>query len=74
LDICLDLKADIYFSGTLGKNYLYQKPFEKEGIQISFQEYQHPVYSQRYPGFEPYMSVIDLLFNHGPNSLKIIKS
>ncbi len=31
-----------------------------------------PEYPQVYPGFEPYMAALDLLFNAGPASLAII--
>jgi len=47
--------------------------FDNNKIEVVFQEYQHPTYSQLYEGFEPYMSILDLLFNHGENSLKIIQ-
>jgi hypothetical protein len=30
------------------------------------------VYSQVYPGFEPFMAAIDLLFNAGPASREIL--
>ena len=39
-----------------------------------FQEYQHPLYTQLYNAFIPNLSVIDLLFNEGPDSLEIILS
>ena len=43
---------------------------EKE--QVIFQDYIHPNYSQLWIDFLPYMSVIDLLFNHGTESKNII--
>ncbi|MFH1335653.1 MAG: WbqC family protein, partial [Candidatus Zixiibacteriota bacterium] len=36
------------------------------------QDYHHPTYPQLYGAFTPYLSVIDLLFNCGKESLKII--
>ena len=33
-----------------------------------------PEYSQRYNEFIPYMSAIDILFNEGPKSMKIIQN
>lgn len=63
--ICNLLKADIYLSGAGAKAYLKKKPFEKQGIDIEFQNYQHPVYPQAFPGFLPYMSAIDTLFCYG---------
>ena len=57
--------ADIYLSGAGGKGYMNLSCFEDKGIGVIFQEYEHPIYPQRFPGFEPYMSAIDALFNIG---------
>ena len=73
VNICRDLKADTYLSGAGGKDYLEMEKFDKVGINVIFQEYQHPQYQQDCKGFEPYMAVVDLLFNHGKDSLKIIR-
>ena len=59
-------------SGKMGINYLELPKFESSGILVKFQDYKHPVYTQRFPGFEPYMGVLDLLMNHGDQSLPII--
>ena len=42
-------------------------------INLSYQNYTHPTYNQLFGDFIPYMSVIDLLFNEGNNSLGIIR-
>jgi hypothetical protein len=39
-----------------------------------YQNYRHPVYKQLFGDFIPYLSVIDLLFNHGEESLSILTS
>jgi len=71
-DICKILDADIYISGTLGKEYLNIDDFNKKGINVYFQDYKHPIYSQLWGNFIPNMSIIDLLFNYGKESKKII--
>ena len=48
--------------------------FDKENIDIRFQNFQHPPYNQLHGGFIEYMSVIDLIFNEGVKSLDIIRS
>jgi len=58
--------ADAYLSGSGGKDYLDLTPFKEGGIEVRFQEYHHPGYPQRFPGFAPYMGAIDALFNVGP--------
>jgi len=72
LNICKKLDADIYISGSLGKNYLQLKDFEKNKINVKFQNFKHPIYKQIYHPFIPNMAAIDLLFNKGEESAKII--
>lgn len=69
IDICKALKADTYLSGTGGRDYLEENKFEQARIRLTYQEFQHPVYKQVYPGFESNMSAIDLLFNSSPGLL-----
>jgi hypothetical protein len=74
LNLCKEKKAEKYISGIFGKNYLNQEQFEKEKIQILFHDYLPLKYRQNFKGFSPYLSVLDVLFNCGPDSLEIIKS
>jgi hypothetical protein len=71
--ICETLRADTYLSGAGGKTYLDLKPFSKRGITVKFQEFNHPIYPQLYADFIPNLSLLDLLFNCGPDSLKILE-
>ena len=73
LDICKSLGGDTYLSGELGENYLDTEIFENENIQVIFEKFSHPTYSQKYSKFIPNMSIVDLLFNEGKNSIKILK-
>lgn len=73
LNICKKLNADVYLSGAFGKDYLDISKFEKEDIQVEFQDFEHPIYKQLYDPFISNMSSIDVLFNYGKNSLNIIK-
>ena len=66
--------ADVYLSGPSGRNYLETEKFPNNNINLKFFKFEHPVYKQRHPGFEPNMSAIDLLFNMGPQACKIIKA
>jgi len=72
LAICEKLKATVYLSGDAGRDYLVDGEFQKSRIELQFQDYQHPEYRQRYPGNISYLSVVDLLFNHGEQSAGII--
>ena len=50
--------------------------FEKAGIEVRFQDFHCPVYSQQWAknteDFLPNLSMLDLLFSQGPGSLKIL--
>jgi len=72
LEICKSLGADIYVSGSGGKDYLDLSTFEDAGIKVVFQEFSHPIYKQSYEPFMPNMSAIDLLFNYGDKSLEML--
>ena len=72
IDICKELKADTYLSGQDGIKYMDLERFQDNGIEVIIQDFQHPVYPQLFDGFESNMSVVDLLFNCGPESLNII--
>ena len=65
--------SDTYLAGAGGREYMDLEKYSKSGIKVLFQDFQHPVYSQLFGGFEPFMSVIDLIFNHGDKSLMIIR-
>jgi len=65
--------ADTYLAGSGGHHYMNQTIYEKAGVKVIFQDYHFPVYSQLFGKFEPYLSVIDLIYNHGPDSLNILK-
>ncbi|MDQ5985413.1 MAG: hypothetical protein CSYNP_01123 [Syntrophus sp. SKADARSKE-3] len=67
------LGADTYLAGSGGHDYMNPVIYEEAGIQVMFQDYKHPVYSQLFGQYEPYLSVIDLIFNHGPDSLAILR-
>lgn len=72
--ICEALKADVYFSGRgASVSYLERDKFAANHIDIVFQDFQHPVYSQcGRATFIPGVSVIDMLFNCGIEESKRI--
>lgn len=74
LELCINVGATTYLSGPIGRDYLDESAFENAGIELQYHDYAHPTYNQCFEGFEKYMSVIDLLFNHGEKSLEILAS
>jgi hypothetical protein len=47
--------------------------YEAAGLNVVFQDYQHPAYPQLFGDFTPNLSILDLLFNCGPSSTEIIR-
>jgi hypothetical protein len=77
LSICRHLGATHYMSGDAAKDYLRDRIFIAEGIVVEWHNYQHPFYKQVWleeQGFISHLSVVDLLFNHGRESLDILTS
>ncbi len=74
LELCIKVGATTYLSGPFGRDYLDESAFKKAGIRLQYHDYVHPEYKQCFDGFEPNMSIVDLLFNHGEKSLEILSS
>lgn len=72
VEICRYFGADTFLEGDAGRDYIDEALFERMRIRLEYHSYRHPVYSQLHGEFVPYMSVIDLLFNHGRDSLAIL--
>lgn len=68
IELCKKTNSDKFVFGTLGRNYAVEDTFNDKGIQIYFQQYKHPIYTQRFGQFMPYMSILDLLFNVGSDA------
>jgi hypothetical protein len=70
--LCKIFNANIFYEGSSGRNYIEETYFAEHGIKVEYQDYKHPIYKQLYGDFIPYLSVIDLLFNYGEESLSIL--
>jgi WbqC-like protein family len=74
LDICLAARADEYLSGPAAKAYLDQQAFEAAGIRVTWADYSgYREYRQLHPPFEHHVSVLDLIFNTGPDAPAYLK-
>jgi hypothetical protein len=65
--------AGTYLAGMGGRGYMNLDTYSRNGIKVIFQDFKHPVYQQLFGDFEPFMSIIDLIFNHGDKSLTILR-
>lgn len=75
LDICEKLGTSSYLSGSGGQGYMKLDDFEKSGIAVEFQNYKNAEYPQLFTeqGFVRDLSIVDLLFNMGRESLGVIE-
>ena len=74
IDVIKSLGGTSFYEGSAGKNYIDDSLFEEHGISIVYQDYAHPTYPQLYGDFVSHLSVIDLMFNCGEDSLEILTS
>jgi hypothetical protein len=75
VDLCKQAGCTEYVSGPSAKGYLDEELFCRDSIVLTYMDYEgYPPYSQLYPPFEHRVSVIDLIFNEGPDSPKFMKS
>lgn len=75
LGICRQSGADVYLSGPAAKDYFDESLAEDMGIQVEWMDYSgYPEYSQLYPPFEHGVTILDLIFNEGPNAKSFMKS
>jgi len=73
ISICQELGADVYLSGSGGRSYQEEEEFSQQGIELRYDNFEHPVYSQQFGEFIPGLSVIDLLANYGPASGRVLE-
>lgn len=71
-NLCTHLGANHYLSGNAAMSYLNLELFAERRIQVSWQEYEHPIYPQLHGEFVPYLSTLDLLLNCGNMAASII--
>lgn len=64
-----------YLSGPAAKSYLNENQFIENGISVSWMDYSgYPEYPQLHPPFRHDVSILDLIFNAGPEARNYMKS
>ena len=73
VDVARALDASAYLSGSGGgREYTDEAVLREHGIELRFDEFEYPRYEQLWGDFEPNLSVLDVLFNCGPESRGLI--
>lgn len=75
ISLCECAGATEYFSGPAASVYLSAETFATRGITLRLFDYSgYPQYKQSHPPFEHAVTILDLLFNEGPNATSYMKS
>lgn len=75
LGICKQTGATTYLHGPAAKDYFDEDLAAQEGIAIEWMDYSgYPEYTQLHQPFEHGVTILDLIFNEGPNATKFMKS
>lgn len=75
LGICKQAGATSYLSGPAAKDYFDEDLAAQEGIAVEWMDYSgYPEYEQLHQPFEHGVTILDLIFNEGPNATKFMKS
>jgi hypothetical protein len=72
--ILQQVQATTYLSGPAAQAYLVPQLFEQAGIRLEYKQYNYPEYEQLYPPFDSAVSVIDLLFMKGKESISYMEN
>ncbi len=75
LDLLGQEGAAVYLTGPTARNYLDEHAFRDQGVDVEWMDYGgYEEYAQLFPPFEHGVTVLDLIFNEGPNARNLLKS
>lgn len=73
--LCEQAKASVYVSGPAARDYVVEELFAEKGIGLQWFDYSgYSEYSQLWGEFEHAVTVLDVLFNCGTDSMHYMRS
>jgi hypothetical protein len=73
--ICQQAGADTYLSGPGARNYIDAAIFRAANVKLVYADYAgYSEYTQLFPPFDHYVSVLDLIFNEGPDATRHMRT
>jgi len=73
VDVCIAVGADTYVAGSGSRNYMDESLFERNNIKVEYQNYRPLPYPQQLSiTFVPNLSIIDMLANLGPDTMRVV--
>lgn len=74
VNLCQQLKADIYYTGSAAKDYMDETLFLNQNIEVRYYDYSgYNTYEQLHGDFEHGVSILDLIFNEGSDAKNFLK-
>jgi hypothetical protein len=70
INILKRVGATYYICGPSASSYMEPEKFDAAGIPFEYMQYNYPEYPQLYPPYDPYVTILDLLFMAGKDALK----
>lgn len=67
-----EVGATHYVSGPSARSYLDEEALSSAGIGLEYMDYSYPPYPQLHPPFDPFVSILDLLFMAGSDAGRYI--
>ena len=74
VDLLTKVGGTSYLSGPSAEAYLDLELFQRQGIRVEYKSYDYPPYPQLHGGFAGDASILDFLFNTGPDARQYLKS
>jgi hypothetical protein len=72
--LCQAAGATAYLSGPAARDYIVPELFDRAGVELRWMDYTgYPEYPQLHPPFEHGVSVLDLIFNVGPQAARYLE-
>lgn len=68
IQILQQVGAKHYLSGPSARDYVEQDQFDRAGIMLEYIQYDYPEYPQLHPPYDPFVTVLDLLFMVGEDA------
>ncbi len=69
IQILQQVGAKHYLSGPSARDYLEPEKFDQAGISLEFMQYHYPAYPQLHSPYDPFVTILDLLFMVGEEAL-----
>jgi hypothetical protein len=75
VSLCQQAGAKKFLLGPAAQVYLDETLFQQENIEVEWMDYSsYPEYRQLFPPFNHGVTILDLIFNEGPNATNLMKS